>query len=235
MGRVDLLAKGEQLAAGGFRLFNERGNRGQRRPWSRYIDGDDPRGVEGIGKEAGHRRLGACSISAGESQVGVEVEDFAFGAQPVETRRVPGRLAFGEDVRESAKPIARGRQFALAHLGCHELRECQPQVCPRAADLVIDTARARLDQRFGGLNLQPAGSIDRQRLRHHRHVFGDPGDRFAIERDARIRPAGHRQHFGARHVDDRANCANPWAIGREPRQNLGLRKRQRLGADPRRQ
>ena len=148
----------------------------------------------------------------------------------------PGGFAPGQDVGKPAQPIARGGQLTLAHLRRHELRERQPQVRTRAPRPRRPHGwSSRRPGLAAACTCKPRRSGDRQRLRHHRHVLGDAGDRLAIEREARIRPSARRS-TSARATSTAARIARTRGlVGRQPRQSFRLRQGQRLSADARRQ
>ena len=121
--RLDLLAQRAQLAADRFRPFDQRVDGGSVAGAGGAGHGGEARRVHRLGEEPGERRLRSCAIAGGRGAVGVEVEHFALGAQPIEAGGIAGRFALGEDLGQVAEAIARGAQLALADLRGGKLRE----------------------------------------------------------------------------------------------------------------
>ena len=236
--RVELALQRHKLAAHALRRRHELIDRRQRRRHGgegsgrdASIDVDSGRRGEETGQDALRLRTfgGRCGA------VGLDVDHLALGAKSIEAGGLACRFAAAEHVGKLAQLIAAARQFPLARLRRPQIGECQPQIGAEPSHRVIGPARGRFDARGRGAHLEAAPAGDRQQLRHHHHVLGDAGDRFAVEGHPRIRPSAGREDVGPRDVDGGANGLHPRTFGRQPRQRLGLGQLQRLGAGARRQ
>ena len=156
---------------------------------------------------AAHDRRGHCPV-------GLDIQHLAFGAKPVVAGRVAGAFRASR-ARRPARAAGRARRRVRFRAPAPRRGRHRRDAAPREPARTSSSARRCLPRRapMRRSTSSSSASGDRQRLRHHHHVLGDARHRFAVERQARIRPAPGGQHVRAREIDAGANRANAWAVG----------------------
>ena len=207
--RASISARSTSASTGG-----SGGRRRRRRPTATML-----RRIGGVGEEAASvacaraRSVAAAARSASMSSTSRSARSRSKPAASPAASRLASTSASSRR-RSRAAVSSRSRACAATSSANASRRSARSRRTSSSARLALASTSAD-----AALHLEAAPPGDRQRLRHHRDVLGDAGDRLAVEGDARIRPAAGRQHVGAGDVDRRrgsrarADCRRTAAPG----------------------